>query len=112
MINLNTYAQVLKHSANIISIIKGNVIFIGLNGLAILDFVPNRLSLASYYFINNISKQLEINADAYEFKKIKKVVYLHFDNVSIIFFKSCETIFQRCLSIRLNTGYRRSIGIR
>ena len=56
------------------------VIFFGINGLVLLDFVPNGQSLKSDYYINNILKQLEINTDAYEVKKIKKVVYLHFDN--------------------------------
>ena len=89
----------MKHCANITSIIFVNsddldertrpsnfekkimiVIFFGINSLVLLDFVPNGLSLKSDYYINNILKQLEINTDAYEVKKIKKVVYHHFYN--------------------------------
>ena len=33
-------------------------IFIGINGLTLLDFIPNGQSLTSDYFINNILKQL------------------------------------------------------
>ena len=56
------------------------VIFVGINGLALLDFIPSGQSLTSDYDINNILKQFEINTNAYDVKKIKKVVYLHFNN--------------------------------
>ena len=56
------------------------IIFIGINGLVLLNTKPENERFNSEFFINNILKQLEINTNADDAKKKKKLIYLHFDN--------------------------------
>lgn len=56
------------------------VIFIGIKGLVLLKFKPDNEPFNSVFFIENILRPLEINTEAHEAKKKKKLVYLHFDN--------------------------------
>lgn len=55
-------------------------IFISINGLALLDVKPSNQSINAEYFINNILTPLEVNVNAAEAKKHRKLFYVHYDN--------------------------------